>query len=226
MQFALVVSTEESTSLRAVVVCRKQTTPPATALAGQELHLKQKRSPAHSTSEVVAKYVSLCPNIRLFQRSVNRGVAAARNIGVKLSAGRFITFLDSDDEYAVNHLALRRRILQNNSDIRMLHGGLRIIGNPFVVDKDNPCKTIHLTECEVGGTFVIKRDVFQEIGGFEDLSYAEDSNFFETAIESGIHCQAVNHPSYIYYRNTNGQLTSQQFGKNGQSNSSRVPLAE
>ena len=178
------------------------------------------------TSEVVAKYVSLCPNIKLFQRSVNRGVAAARNIGVKLSTGRFITFLDSDDEYAVNHLALRRKILENNGDIRMLHGGLRIIGNPFVADKNNTCKTIHLAECEVGGTFVIRRDVFLEIGGFEDLSYAEDSNFYETAIESGIHCQTVNHPSYIYYRNTNGQLTSQQFGMNGQSNSSRVPIAE
>ena len=164
-----------------------------------------------NTSEVVDRYSSFCPNIRLFQRSVNRGVAAARNIGVKLSEGRFVTFLDSDDEYAVDHLAVRRSILQSNGDIRMLHGGFRIVGDPFVPDKDNLSKTIHLAECKVGGTFVIKRDVFQEIGGFKGVSYAEDSCFYETAIESKIHCPAVSHTTYIYYRNTNGQLTSQGF---------------
>jgi len=178
------------------------------------------------TVAVVERYSSICPNIRLFQRSFNRGVAAARNIGVKLSKGRFVTFLDSDDEYTVDHLAVRRSILSSDDRIQMLHGGLRIIGDPFVVNKDKPSEKIHLSKCKVGGTFVIKRGVFQEIGGFNDLPYAEDSCFYETAIESQIHCQAVAHPSYIYYRNTNGQLTSQQFPKNGQSNSSRFPLAE
>ena len=178
------------------------------------------------TVEIVKGYSSICPNIRLFQRSFNRGVAAARNIGVKLSKGRFVTFLDSDDEYAVDHLAVRRSILSSDDQIQMLHGGLRIIGDPFVVDKDNPNEKIHLSKCEVGGTFVIKRSVFQEIGGFDDLPYAEDSCFFETAIKSKIHCQVTTHPSYIYYQNTNEQLTSQQFQKNSQSNSSRFPIAE
>ena len=179
-----------------------------------------------NTSEVVERYSSICPDIHLFQRSVNRGVAAARNIGVKLSMGRFVTFLDSDDEYAVSHLSVRKKILQKDSAIRMLHGGLRIISNPYVTDKNDLSKTIHLSECEVGGTFIVNRDVFPEIGGFEDLSYAEDSHFYESAIKPGINCHSVKDPSYIYYRNTNGQLTSQQNEKNGQSNSSRFPMAE
>ncbi|MDG2014753.1 MAG: glycosyltransferase [Pirellulaceae bacterium] len=164
-----------------------------------------------NTAEVVTKYTSACPNIRFFQRSVNRGVAAARNIGVTLSKGRYVTFLDSDDEYEVDHLAFRRRILVRDRMIQMLHGGIRIVGHPFVVDKDNPRETIHLSRCEVGGTFVIKNEVFQKIGGFDDLAYAEDSHFYETAIESGIQTYAVDHPSYIYYRNTIGQLTSQKL---------------
>lgn len=179
-----------------------------------------------NTIELVERYSFLCPNIRLFQRSCNRGVAAARNIGVKLSKGRFVTFLDSDDEYAVDHLAVRRSILSSDDRIQMLHGGLRIIGDPYVVNKDKPSEKIHLSECEVGGTFVVKQEVFQEIGGFNDLSYAEDSCFFETAIESLINCKAVTHPSYICYRNTNKQLTSQQLEKNGQSRSLRFSMAE
>ena len=166
------------------------------------------------TVEVVKRYSSICPNVRLFQRSFNRGVAAARNIGVKLSKGRFVTFLDSDDEYAVDHLAVRRSILESNGDIRMLHGGFRVVGDPFVPDKDNLSQTIHLAKCKVGGTFVIGRDVFEEIGGFQDLSYAEDSCFYETAIESKIKCQAVSQTSYIYYRNTHEQLTRQSLRDN------------
>ena len=76
------------------------------------------------------------------------------------------------------------------------------------------------------GTFVVKRNVFQEIGGFNDLQYAEDSCFYETAIESRTHCKAVTHPSYIYYRNTNGQLTSDKSEKNGLSHFTRFPTAQ
>ena len=166
------------------------------------------------TSAVVQPYLALCPNIRYFKRSINRGVAAARNIGVKLSAGQFVTFLDSDDEYAVDHLAVRKRILLSDAAIQMLHGGIRVVGDPFVVDKDNPSELIHLAECEVGGTFVIRRDVFLKVGGFNDLAYAEDSEFYEKAVSHGIKCQFVAHPSYIYYRNTAGQLTSQEIDSN------------
>jgi Glycosyl transferase family 2 len=39
-------------------------------------------------------------------RTPNRGAAAARNVGVSLSRGRYITFLDSDDEWLPHFLAI------------------------------------------------------------------------------------------------------------------------
>lgn len=167
------------------------------------------------TKEVVNRYSAICNRFKYFQRSINRGIAAARNIGIQLASGRFITFLDSDDEYAVNHLAVRKQILLSNPEVRMLHGGLRIIGNPLVADKNDPQKLIHLNDCEVGGTFVINQSVFHETGGFEDLDYAEDSHFYETASNRGIQCQSVKEDTYIYYRNTHGQVTSQIRDQNG-----------
>ncbi len=163
------------------------------------------------TQKIVDAYADQCSSIRYFRRVLNRGVGAARNIGVRLAKGQFLTFLDSDDEIAVDHLAVRKQILENNSKIQMLHGGMRIIGDPYVVDKDDPEKLIHLKHCKVGGTFVIRRDVFKKIGGFMDVAYAEDSLFFEKAVAAGTQCQFVGHPSYIYYRDTAGQLTGQQL---------------
>ena len=159
------------------------------------------------TKSVVANFSAFCPNIRLFQRANNRGPGAARNIGVKLSKGRYITFLDSDDEFAVDHLANRKQLLTLDEEILFLHGGVKIVGDPYVIDKDDPNKQIHLSQCGIGGTFFIRRDVFDEVGGFEDVGYAEDSRFLEKATAKGITSSFTPHPSYIYYRNVDNQLT-------------------
>ncbi len=161
------------------------------------------------TEEVTRRYTSIAPNIRFFQRSCNRGIGAARNIGVSISKGRFVTFLDSDDEYAVDHLAKRKEILNSDPTVRFLHGGLKILGDPYVADKDDKSKRIHLAKCAVGGTFFVRRDVFLEIGGFDDRGYAEDARFLEKANVHQVHSDRTREPSYIYYRNVHGQLTSQ-----------------
>lgn len=159
------------------------------------------------TGEVVRRYSSFSGNIRLFQRACNRGVGAARNIGIAISSGRFVTFLDSDDEYAVDHLATRKQLLRSNPLLRVVHGGMKIVGDPYVPDKEEPTRRIHLNQCAVGGTFFIRRDVFAEVGGFDDLGYAEDARFLENTIASKIEVHRTDHPSYIYYRNIHGQIT-------------------
>lgn len=48
------------------------------------------------------------PRVRLVRRQVNGGPSAARNTGVSAAAGRYLTFLDDDDLYEPNRLALAR----------------------------------------------------------------------------------------------------------------------
>ena len=62
-------------------------------------------------------------------------------------------------------------------------------------------KEIHISECIVGGTFFGKREVFFELGGFEDLDYSDDSDFFERC-ERKFKILKVDYPTYIYYRDT------------------------
>lgn len=45
----------------------------------------------------VEKYVRLDPRFKLIRQPENRGPGAARNLGMRLAAGKYITFIDADD---------------------------------------------------------------------------------------------------------------------------------
>lgn len=121
------------------------------------------------------------------------------NTGIQISSGKYFTFLGSDDEYKINHLELRVNYLESHPDVDLIYGGLEIIGNPFVKDKNDLSKLIHLNDCIVGGTFFGKRNVFIDLNGFKNILYSEDSEFFERAKEK-FNIVKVDFPTYVYHR--------------------------
>lgn len=148
----------------------------------------------------VSRYIAKYANIRYLKHS-RRGLALTRNAGIMASAGRFITFLDSDDRYAPIHLEERFNFMTDNPAIDLIHGGVKIIGDPFVKDKRDLTQLIHLNDCVIGATFFGKREVFLSLGGFRNMEYSEDSEFMERA-EKKFRVKKVFFPSYIYYRDT------------------------
>ena len=113
--------------------------------------------------------------------------------------------MGSDDEYNSNHLQLRINYLQNNTGIDLLYGGIKIIGNPYVKDKNDLSKMMHLSECIIGWTFFGKRDMFIKLNGFADIKYSEDSEFIERA-KIPFNIKKVDFPTYIYYRDTEDSI--------------------
>ncbi len=164
-----------------------------------------------STDETTAVAMALAQTdlrLRYVRREVNGGTAAARNTGITHSRGLFVTFLDSDDEYLPEHLASRREMLLSDDRIELLHGGLTVIGDPWVVDRHDPTQRIHINDCVVGGTFVIRRDILPTVGPFREGAYADDALFFERAEQAGVTIAVTDYPTYRYYRNVPNQQTS------------------
>jgi len=56
-----------------------------------------------------------------YVRQENSGPAAARNLGVKLSTGQFVAFLDSDDLWLPNKLEVQLGYMLDNPDIIFSH---------------------------------------------------------------------------------------------------------
>lgn len=138
--------------------------------------------------EVLSELAKNEQRIRLFRQESNQGVAAARNRGLRLANGRYITFLDADDQIDPDYL-------EKQLDFMKGHGPLisssyrRLAPNSssdFIVPEEttyasalngNPlsCLTTMYDKAVVG-------DVFFP----EDLEKAEDYVFWLNILRRGI----------------------------------------
>lgn len=157
------------------------------------------------TFQLVDKFFPKISNLKYIKQH-NSKLWSARNIGIKLASGDYITFLDSDDMYKKNHLKLRVNFMSANPDYDLLYGGFKIIGDAFVPDKYDKRRKIHINKCVVGATFFGKRKVFKLLKGFKDIDYSEDSEFFERA-DKRFKVAKVNYPTYVYARTSKKSIT-------------------
>lgn len=144
--------------------------------------------------------------IRYIKQS-NQGTASAKNAGIAAANGVFVTFLDSDDEYALDHLESRRAILEQNSTVEFLHGGVKVIGSQYVPDRHDHSKKIHLSDCVIGGTFFIKREIAIAFGGFKPFPVGTDADLFERVSKTETIVLKTDLPTYIYHRELGNSIT-------------------
>lgn len=155
---------------------------------------------------ILNRYAAQFRNIRVIKQE-NQKLPVSRNNGIGKSTGKYITFIDSDDEYEKDHLQKRVEYMEINDPVDLIHGGIKIIGNEFVRDKNNPEKLIHLSDCSIGGTFFGRRNVFIELDGFKNINYSEDSDFLERALKK-FNVKKVYFDTYIYYRDLTDSITN------------------
>ena len=160
-----------------------------------------------NTADLIKPYLESGNKINYIYQE-NAGYAMSKNTGIFLSNGKFITFLDSDDEYAPTHLEGRKLILMNNPGIEFLHGGINIIGSQYVTDRFDYGKMVPLSECEIGGTFFIKKEVAISFNGFKKMPLGSDGDFFDRINNAGVIVMKTSIPTYIYHHENVDSITN------------------
>lgn len=78
-----------------------------------------------SSQEVVARYLHHS-NVRLITQK-NAGVAAARNTGIRNTAGEYIALVDQDDIWLPDKLALQVGYLDEHPEVALVHSNIHFI---------------------------------------------------------------------------------------------------
>jgi glycosyltransferase involved in cell wall biosynthesis len=164
------------------------------------------------TYRQIKPYLKKFPRIR-YIRKEHSGEPLSKNAGIFSSTGRFITFLDSDDEYNPEHLASRKTILMNNPSVMFLYGGVSVLGNQFVPDRFDPGKSVSLKDCVIGGTFFVERNTLISLNGFKDVLLGADADLLDRAGMKGIKVKKVFNPTYIYHHETEDSITNKLFSE-------------
>lgn len=163
-----------------------------------------------NTFQDIFPYLKLFPEIR-YIRQPHKGRICSKNNGIKAASGRYITFLDSDDEYHPSHLGFRKSILLQDPEIIFLYGGAKIIGNQYVPDRFDVTKKIRLEKCVIGGTFFIERETALKMNGFREISFGADGDLYDRIRGAGVKTQEVTATTYVYHHETEDSVTNRMM---------------
>lgn len=150
------------------------------------------------TAEVVQKLPD--PRIKLFQLMSNKGVGAAKNIGLEICIGDYVGFIDSDDYV---YTAQYNQIIDMLGEYDIYYMNLRYrLGRFYLTEESkhalcgNPCK-------------IIRRSLIGDTQFREDIRAAEDY-FFNEEIQAKPHTDYfTNIFAYFYDHPRSGSLTDQ-----------------
>ncbi len=126
-------------------------------------------------SDQIAQAFLVDSRVSLFSQT-NLGVSAARNFGASKAKGKWLVFLDSDDQLRPNFFELVEKKIKNLPDIDFLAFGInRIKGNQeeilFPIDGQYFSR--------IPGTFVLRKSIFDRVEGYDErFRFSENTELF------------------------------------------------
>lgn len=158
------------------------------------------------------------PQVR-YLAEARQGIPCARNRGLRAASGKYVTFLDVDDEFIPTKLANHVQVLEANPEAAMVYGLTRRVYLPAgrsVVQASGvaheglnrpPCLAVdwlrtfyHLPQT---GATLVRTDVAREIGGFdENLRLGNDDVAFHLKIAFKHNVWFQRREAVIYYRHS------------------------
>lgn len=148
----------------------------------------------------------------------NIGGSLARNNGINVATGEYITFLDDDDEYLPEKIEKQLRFMLNNN-CDMSFTNLKLVNDNKVVvdyreysnlknyDKQSLLKYHIMRHLTGTPTFMYKADKLREIGGFKDAKMGQEFYLMLKSIEKDLKICYLNDCDVIAYRHNDGGIS-------------------
>ena len=171
-----------------------------------------------STPSILENYKKKDERIAVYVQK-NRGVSSARNLGIDKAKGKWVAFLDSDDEWLEDKLEKQINFAKNNPTIPLIHGEEIWVRNGRRVNPKNKHqkfggdifeKCLALCLISPSASF-ISRDLLEEYNGFdENYPVCEDYDLW-LRITKDHEVGFIETPILIKYGGHEDQLSRKYF---------------
>lgn len=149
-----------------------------------------------NTADVIKQWKR--PVHYLYQQ--NAGAGSARNRGLTIAQGEFITFLDADDLWTPNRLIQHIQYFEHYPEIEAIVGKVQV--QKILSDNTEAVKFEDIgipSFIPVLGATIYRRSVFTQLGTFDAMRFSEDVDWYLRVHEAGIRTAVID-TVLLYYR--------------------------
>lgn len=141
-----------------------------------------------STDDLLPTLKSLASaDVRILRRP-HAGAARARNIGIEVSHGEFLAFLDADDLWSSDRLERALGVLKASTNPTMSFARMQEFLDPTFADMDSPLPCVRTLPGISASGLVIHRRNFDQVGPFDtSLRTGEFIDWYLRADRLGFH---------------------------------------
>lgn len=173
-----------------------------------------------ASTDATAELCAGIPGIRYQRLEKNRGLAGARNAGIEISTGEYLSFLDDDDRRLPGSFDLQIRALEAASDAGFVYGP--VIWGDF--ETCEPTGVLDPPECPSGDLFwrllegnfihvpsvLVRKNLVEEAGRFDTTVPGVEDWMLWLSLSARHRVESVSTPVAIYrqYNQQSNQMSS------------------
>jgi glycosyltransferase involved in cell wall biosynthesis len=158
----------------------------------------------NASTDATADVARAFASIRYFQLP-EKGLSKALNYGLERCRGAFLGFLDADDLWSPNRLALQLEAFARTPAVEMVFGHVEQFISPELDESAKAKLSIRDKRLpgRYRGAMLIRKDSFRKVGGFEpSVDYGEFIDWYMRAVEHQI--REVMLPDVVTLRRVHG----------------------
>jgi glycosyltransferase involved in cell wall biosynthesis len=160
-----------------------------------------------SSYKIMQDYARSDERIVIIKNPSNLGLAQSLNIALNHASGNFIARMDSDDIAVENRLETQLKYLEENPDIVLVGSSIYFIdtGNNIILKYNTVAdsrilqKMIYYQNICPHPTWMLKREILQNLKGYRNLPAAQDYDFLMRLCFLNYKISNINTP-LLYYR--------------------------